>query len=367
MQSSPLLALHEQAGARLAPRPEAPDTTSVLTFGDVPAEYRAAQEACALLDDTDGGAVRVGGSDAAAFLHRLLANDVRGLEAGGGNRNLLLTGKGKIRFDFALFHRGEDFLLHTSPGSAGGLVAALDMYLFNEDVQLEDKSEETAPISLCGPRAAEVLGAALGESPPETDYAWKEIPYRDRRAFVAAVPVAGSPGFRVDAGPEAAASLWSAFREAGGEPIGIAARDILRVEAGAALYGVDVSDEIYPQEARLEAGFNLSKGCYIGQEVVAKIDTYGGLNKRLMALRVSHDDPVPPGTRLLFEEEGRERNLGVTTSWAYSFVLDTGLVLAYVKRRHQDVGVTFKLGDTGAEATIVAMPVRAGAVTPAEA
>ena len=81
---------------------------------------------------------------------------------------------------------------------------------------------------------------------------------------------------------------------------------------------------MYPQEARLESAFSLDKGCYIGQEVVAKIDTYGGLNKRLVALKVSHDDPVARGTRLFRLDEGEWRDLGVVTSWAYSFVLDTG-------------------------------------------
>ena len=111
-------------------------------------------------------------------------------------------------------------------------------------------------------------------SPSSEASSWSEPTFGGRPVFVAAAPVAGSPGFRVDGGRELASGLWSAFGEAGGAPIGLVARDILRVEAGAALFGVDISDEIYPQEARLEAGFNLTKGCYIGQEVVAKIDTY---------------------------------------------------------------------------------------------
>jgi glycine cleavage system aminomethyltransferase T len=95
--------------------------------------------------------------------------------------------------------------------------------------------------------------------------------------------------------------------------------------------------------------------------VVAKIDTYGGLNKRLVGLRVSHDDPVPTGTRLHREENGEWRDLGLVTSWAYSFALDTGLVLAYVKRRHQEPGTTFRLGQGPGEATIVPLPVEYGA------
>src|SRR5204862_1300194 len=102
----------------------------------------------------------------------------------------------------------------------------------------------------------------------------------------------GSPGFRLDAGPEGAIELWRSLVAAGARPTGVVVRDVLRVEGGSALFGVDVDESVYPQEARLESAFSLEKGCYIGQEVVAKIDTYGGLNKRLVALRISHDDPI---------------------------------------------------------------------------
>jgi folate-binding protein YgfZ len=129
-------------------------------------------------------------------------------------------------------------------------------------------------------------------------------------------------------------------------------------------FGVDIDDTIYPQEARLESAFSLDKGCYIGQEVVAKIDTYGGLNKRLMLLHVEHDNPIAPGTRLERFDEKRNtwRDLGVVTSWGYSFAIDGGCVLAYVKRRHQDEGTEFRLGeapegeDTRPKAHIVSLP-----------
>jgi folate-binding protein YgfZ len=168
-------------------------------------------------------------------------------------------------------------------------------------------------------------------------------------------------GWRLDAGPARADELWTALLAAGATPLGRIAYDSVRVEQCTAEPGVDVDENVYPQEARLERAFSLDKGCYIGQEVVAKIDTYGGLNKRMVALRVSHDNPVARGTRLFKNDEGEWRDLGIVTSWAYSFALDTGLVLAYVKRRHQEVGTTFRLTDPNSatgEATIVESPVQ---------
>jgi aminomethyltransferase len=356
MQRSPLLELHREAGARLAERPEAPGFDAPLTFGDVPAEVRACHTGAALFDAGDRGSVLVQGKDAASFLHRLLANDVRGLAPGSGNRNLLLSAKGKVRFDFDLAALESGFALGVQPGRAAPLLAALDVYLFNDDVHLSDETERTAPLELAGPRAASLARAVLGSEPPSAPHAFADAPWRGGAVRVTPLSVAGGPGLRLDGGPALARELWEALRAAGAAPAGIVARDFARVERGAALTGVDVSDDVYPEEAGLTDAFSLEKGCYIGQEIVAKIDTYGGLNKRLLVLRVSHDDPVAAGTRLVRAEEGEERDLGVVTSWGYSFKLDAGLVLGYVKRRHQEPGTTFRLGDTGATATIVAPP-----------
>lgn len=355
MKRSPLLPRHEAAGARVQAQADPP---FVLTYGDVPAEYEAATSGCALFDFTDRGRVRLGGSEARVFLHRLLANDVRGLEPGGGNRNLLLTPKGKIRHDFELACTDDGFVLSTPPGDAGPLCEALDTYLFTEDVQITDETDAHAPLGLCGPRAEDSLAELLSGALPAGDHDHATLELDGQPVHVTRLAVCGSPGFHLDAGPDHVEALWSALTAAGARPTGVVVRDILRVEAGAALPHVDIDENVYPQEARLEPAFSLEKGCYIGQEVVAKIDTYGGLNKRLVALRLDDDEPVARGTPVVDAAEDRE--LGMVTSWAYSFVLDTGLALAYVKRRHQAVGTEFRIGET--RGRIVSLPVREGAV-----
>lgn len=354
MHASPLITAHESRGARLqggsAPR--------VLTFGDVPAEYEAATRGCALFDETDRGRLTVTGGDAAEFLHRLLANDVRGVEAGCGNKTLLLTPKGKILFEADLSRSGETFELSTPTGEAAKLLTALDMYLFADDVELTESTESHAPLSIAGPQAEECLAKLVAGALPAEIHQRSELDWNGTELAITRAVVAGSPGFILDAGPEHVAELWNALEATGAVPCGVIVRDILRIEAGAAQFGDDIDENIYPQEARLEPAFSLDKGCYIGQEVVAKIDTYGGLNKRLVALKLEHDDPIPRGTPVVKLEDGEERELGLVTSWAYSFVLDTGLVLAYLKKRHQDVGMEFQVA--GARAEIVALPVRTG-------
>lgn len=353
MERSPLLAAHLAHGARLAARPEAPELSAPLLFGDVPAEYRAARAGCALFDASDRGRVSLGGPEAADFLHRLLANHARSLPVGGGNANLLLSPKGKVLFAFELARHAEGFELSTPPGSAAALAAALERYHFAEKLGIQDTSAEHAPLECVGPAAPALVSDLVGEPVELAPFHWRGLVWGGRPLVVQAL----APGaLRLDAGAALAAPLWEALRGLGATPAGLVARDSLRVEAGRALFGVDVDENVYPQEAGLDAAFALDKGCYVGQEVVAKIDTYGGLNKRLLPLRVDHADPVARGTPLVRAEDGERRELGMVTSWAYSFALDTGLVLAYVKRQHQEPGTVFELGSSRGRATLVRPP-----------
>lgn len=352
MDRSVLLDLHRSAGARLSSE----DHPSVLTYGDVPGEYRAALETCAVFDESDRGRIEIGGVDSASFLHRILASDVNSLQPGSGQRSLLLSSKGKVLFDFDLFRGTEGLWISAPPGSAPDLAVALENYHFAEKLRIA-MVEGHAPLAVCGPRAESVVRQLVGILPQVGEHAWIRGRFENAEVVLARVQVAGSTGIRLDAGPERASTLWNALRAAGAIPAGLVARDCLRVERGAAQFGVDVDSNVYPQEARLEDAFSLTKGCYVGQEVVAKIDTYGGLNKRLVALRISHDDPVPRGTRLYREDEGELRDLGVVTSWAYSFAANGGAALGYVKRRHQALGTVFRLGETTAEAVIVEFPI----------
>jgi aminomethyltransferase len=355
-----LAPLLRSAGARFAGDD---DAAPLLTFGDVPAEYRAGVEAAALFDATDRGRVDVSGDDRTDFLHRILSNHVHGLAPGAGNRQLLLTPKGKIQADFELRVEPDRFVLSTPPGSAQALIAGLDMFLFADAVELADASAQSAPLELMGPSADSIVAAAFGVAPSVEPFHCATSELGGLPVTLTRAPVAGSLGWRLDAGPDQVETLWRTLVDAGATPAGLIAHDSLRVEAGAARFGVDVDDQVYPQEARLEEAFALDKGCYIGQEVVAKIDTYGGLNKRLVALSISHDDPLPRGTKLTAHDPERDavRELGLVTSWAYSFVLDTGLVLAFVKRRHQAVGSRFEIEGRPGVATVVELPIRGGA------
>ncbi|MEQ1894212.1 MAG: glycine cleavage T C-terminal barrel domain-containing protein [Planctomycetota bacterium] len=353
MQASPLLDHHRRAGRRLVPRPEAPTHPTPLYFAPPPEEYRAAHSGAALFDESERERLTVRGKDAADFLHRLLANHVKALAIGGVNRNCLLSPKGKVLFLFECVRQAEHFELELPPGTAKALAEALERFHFSEQVEFEDTSASFAPLVLEGTLARACLQRAFGASEPHPDGVVRTLEWRGAPLTVAAL---GHERWRIDAGSVALVDAWKALLAAGATPCGLVVRDSRRVEAARALFGLDVDENVYPAEAGLDDAFALDKGCYIGQEVVAKIDTYGGLNKRLVPLAVTHSDPVARGTKLFRAEDGERRELGLVTSWAYSFALDTGLVLAYVKRRHQEVGTEFDLGDGPARARIVAPP-----------
>ncbi len=351
-----LLPQHRAAGARLT------SDGTLLTYGDVPAEYAAAREGCVLFDVCTRGAVRVTGADAESFLHATTSNQVAGLAVGAGCRALLLSSKGKVEHDFDLSRTAAAFHLSTPPERGRGLVDALERYRFAEAVELEEATADHAPLEVTGPAAADLLERLLNAPPPSEPHCASHATFEGAALVVTRLPVAGPWGWRLDAGAGGVELLWRALVDAGARPAGLVVRDSLRIEEGRAEWGRDIDDTVYPQEARLEEAYSLEKGCFVGQEVVSKIDTYGGLNKRLVGLRVDHDDPVPAGTRLLREEgEGEWRDLGVVTSWAYSFALDGGAVLGFVKRKHQEEGTLFRLGEGPATARIVELPLTTAA------
>ena len=255
---------------------------------------------------------------------------------------------------FDLTFLGAGYLLSTEPGQAEALQSALDMYLFAEYVTLADESPTYAPLELVGPKALEVLRQVATDAPSERgdEHEQALATFKDSPLRIVPLDVAGYPGLRVEVDPTHIEALFDALEVAGARPGGLVAHDSLRSDRVSGAFGSEITDDVYPQEARLEDAFSLEKGCYIGQEVVAKIDTYGGLNKRLFRLRVSHDDPVPAGTRLVRTIGDEQRDLGVVTTWAYSFEEDGGVVLGYVKRKHQEPGTEFQLGDSEATATL---------------
>lgn len=348
LQPAPLESVHRAAAARLG---HGTDPRCVSDFGDPAAELAALEQGAGVLDETDLGALRIEGPDALDFLQRLLANDVRGLEPGRVQRNLLLSAKGKVLHTFELARLRAGLLLaYTAPGRSAPLAEDLEAYRFAEDLELAVADAEHAPLALLGPRAAPTLARVLPgvELPAEGRVA--QIAWDGRTLLVLRRARYGAPGFLLDAGPAPAAALWRALCDAGAQPVGRLAREARRIAAGETLPAVDVDDTRYPQEARLEDAFSLSKGCYVGQEVVAKIDTYGGLHRRAVVLELDSELSVEPGSPL--REPGSGSEIGRVTS-AGPVPGGRALALGFVKLEHEAPGTRLSIGDGSRGATVV--------------
>jgi folate-binding protein YgfZ len=331
-------------------------------YGDPAAEYRQAIEHAALFDLSHEGKVEVMGKDAAGFLHNLCTNDVRNLPIGAACEAFLTTGQAKVVAYVLISHGvtgdGDGYWLDTAPGTAGRVVPHLDRYIISEQVELADRTSDFAVFHLAGPEAAAVLGRALRQSPPALAALHHQpVTFGTAAGWICRHDRLGLPGFDIWCTSAQAAAVWQALCQAGARPAGLRVYHILRVEAGTPVYGIDIDDTNLPQEVgRTEQAVSFTKGCYIGQETVARIRTYGHVNRSLVGLKLAGGNPAPSGAKLF--RAGQE--VGHVTSSGFSPGLESVIALAYVRRGSQEPGTALEVEAAGQRtaAEVTPLPFR---------
>jgi folate-binding protein YgfZ len=277
----------------------------------------------------------------------VLSSEVKALGVGDGQASSLLNPKGKIIGVFRLFRPREDeFALVFADPLPPNLLPALRKYALLDDVPVEDASARRFKLSVEGPRAAALIRAALGVEPPEPtrlrDFEWRGAPVA---LYAAAETVAG--GWSVEAPPEAAAALWEALCAAApafaGGAVGHRAAELLRIEAGVPRFGLDFGQDNFPGEAGFESALTYSK-CYVGQEVVARMRTYGHVNRGLRGLGIEGGDPPAPGSPVLSEHG----EVGAVGSAARSPRWGT-IALALIHRQAWTPGTRLRVASGGRE------------------
>jgi len=333
MIALPLREVHRAAGAVFGPVGE---WELPLRYAGLEAEHQAAKASLAVADVSFLAKRRFTGPDAQAFLHGLLTSDIEGLAVGQAALACLLTPKGKIIAPFWLCHRGGDFLALAEPAAAAALHAGLQKFLLLSDTRLEDASDLGLFLVL-GPKAGAAAAAATSV-----------FPLGPHRLVVC----------RADA----AANTWTALIAAGARPLGHEALEALRVEAGVPAFGREVLPEVFPQEVNLGAAISYDKGCYLGQETMARIRTYGRLQRRLVGLKTER--PIVPGDVVAARASGRPGlsdgvadsvPVGQITSAVFSPALNAPLALAVV--RAGDAVLTVQSAGQLLPAAIVPLPV----------
>ena len=297
-------------------------------------DYERLREAVGLVDRSARGKLRLTGGEAADYLQGQVTNDVESLAPGTGCYAALLTHKGKMLADMRVL-RGEDFLwLDTEPEALQPVVRNASMYSIGRDVRHEDVSDRYAILSLIGPDAREPLDVA----PPADEHAFVE----------------GEHGLYVatDLGVDVicAAADSAAVRQAlGVEEVAEEAAECVRIESGRPRFLFDVGTDTIPQEADLnERAVSFTKGCYVGQETVARLHYKGKPNRHLRGLKLA--EPVGQGDEIRLGE----RVVGEVGSTAVSPAY--GPIALAVVRREAEPGAVVTVGSAGVEGRVTELP-----------
>jgi folate-binding protein YgfZ len=352
--------LHQTRGAHFG---EVRGREVVRHYGNVDGEYAALTRSAGILDLSFRGRLCLIGADRQRFLHGQVTNGVKDLKPGEGCYAALVTAKGKLVSDLNVICLREELLLDFEPGCAATVSERLEKYVIADDVQIVNVAAHYGLLSVQGPKAQEILASAglpavsalqPGHSLQHIDSAFGELCCVNQARGTAE----GFDVFVPNATLEPLADrLLAAAERCGGKPAGWDALEVVRVEAGLPRFGQDMDESNLAPEAGIDArAISYSKGCYIGQEVIARIRTYGQVSKALRGLVFADQLPSLPakGERLL--HEGKE--VGYVTSAVRSPRLHRDVALGYVRKECNEPGTEVAVESAGARwpAKIVALP-----------
>ncbi|MFQ5742775.1 MAG: YgfZ/GcvT domain-containing protein [Acidobacteriota bacterium] len=326
-------------------------------YGDELGEYEAARSSVALMHRTWRALIKVNGEARASFLQRLLTNDIEAVDPGEGCRALLLDQKGKVVGDLDLWVGEESIHISCDAGVADVVLAELHKRILRAPVEFEDLRDQKTVVGVVGPSTGELLESAGIAMPSGSMRAHLDARIADNDVRIARTPALAAIGVEVHLSVACLRSLYLALEKAGGGPpalLGWNVAEILRVEEGLPRHGRELTGEQLPQEARMEDGVDFEKGCYLGQETVARLHYRGHVNRRLVGLRLS--EPVLPGAELM----AAERNIGKLTSAVIS-PCHGPIGLGFVRRQQTAPGTRVMMvvdGQGAGEATVASLPFK---------
>ena len=306
-------------------------------YGDPIAEHHAVRTGVGIADVSHRGKLTVTGEDRVTWLQSIISNDILPLQSGDWLYSSFMTHKGKILSCFRVY-RLEDHLLVEDVGEAGAVTYETfrKFLLYGTKAKMKNCADTWGIILVSGPKAQDLMQQSLGvdvTSMQPGTFLTHDL--NGQSAVLAATQETGEHDVEIlipnETMDQAWSQLWEAGQAVGLRAIGTEARESLRIEAGIPKLGPDLNDRIVPSEANLEGkAFSLSKGCYPGQEVVARMDTYGTVKRRLVGLVLdSPEAPVPSPDAKVFSED---REVGWVSSAIHSPTLNKTLALAFPLR-----------------------------------
>ena len=357
---NPLFESHEEADAEF----QAYDQLQVVsTFGEPEAEYAAIRKSAAMIDEPQRGILEITGKDRLPFLNNLITNQTwdkskkAGLQAGQGIYAFFLGRNGRIVTDLTVIERGDRTLLDLDARFVEPTRAAFEKYLFGEQVQLVDRVDSLRQIALHGPHALDVLRQAGAAEMPELPVLGStSIRLYETEITVWRDDPAGVPGYYLLIGIEAAKHVWTGLVSQFGQPTGIGRRPLrpagwaafnaTRIEGGRPIFGIDFDATILPHETgQIARAVSFTKGCYLGQEIVARMQARGQFAKQIVGIKMA-DDKLPLAGTLIYD--GNDNQIGGITSSTVSPILsNVAICLGFVKKMFAEVGTVITIPAEG--------------------
>lgn len=356
IRKSPLDETHKRLGALMKDDGE---WSIPASYGDVAAEYSAVRESggAGLIDFSSRGRIEVSGSEAVQFLNGLITNDVKALATGAWMRAAFPNVQGRLIGEARVLRLANDrFIFDTESQSRERVLKTLERFTLAGDFHVTDLQDALALMSVQGSRAEAIMAATLGPVAARIERGhvytgqWKSKPlYLIRDSATA------EDGFDLFVGSAEAVSLWDALAASGARAVGSDALEVLRIEAGIARYGVDMDETNVVLEAVPDEAVSFTKGCYIGQEIIARIHWRGHVAKKLCGLVFDEGGEARRDDKIR-SVDGKE--IGRLTSVAFSPRLNRIVALAYVKYDYLTPGTEVRLhsGETELAARVAELP-----------
>jgi len=302
---------------------------------ELAAQYAALTQTCGVVDVCDRTRIELTGQDRTGFLHGFCTNDIKRLEHGRGCEAFITNIKGKTIGHVLVFCKPDSLVLDTVPGQSDLLLRHLDRYLIREDVQMHDRTSDWGALLVAGEEASRILSQWLDADLPEAMLGHVSCFRQQTRLSVHRVPLAPGGAYLIHLPREDVAERIEDLMGAGARACGQTALETLRIEAAYPEFGRDISEANLPQEVNRDAAaISFTKGCYLGQETVARLDALGRVNRLLVAAQWSGDVVPAAGEELRFQGQPA----GVVTSATWSPKRRVPLALAYVRSPHHVVG-----------------------------
>lgn len=364
---SPVHDHHEQRDAYFLPYgDESCASTVVETFGDLDMEYAALRKGCVIFDENHMGTIEITGTERLAFLNNMLTAKVDDLQPGQGRWSFWLNRKGRIDADLRLAETEDRLLIRVDRHLAPMTAKSLDAFLFAEDVEIRDSSEALHRFAIHGPAAPALLSAALSATVELEPMGNMTLRWNDNPIVVTRDDLCGEIGLSVIVERKHALSFYTALLDAAEQrpelkarPSGWMAINAARVEAGRPLFNLDFGSSNLPVESGIiDDRVHFAKGCYLGQEVVARMHARGACARKVVAVRIEDQritqdqtEIKQPTTGSQVFEVGKETEtpVGIVTSSTISPMLGAiPICFAMIKAGHEIAGTELSISAEGA-------------------